>query len=92
MSKNHLNPLICILFKAIETETEKEVIMDYGHKKITCMCLEKRSLIKQQLTFSKSLYTSYRVSNFYTTEIQIWAGFGPVGNTEEKVGPILSNF
>jgi hypothetical protein len=36
----------------------------------------------------KSLY----ISNFYGTEIEIWAGFGPVGNTEKKFGPILSNF
>ena len=26
------------------------------------------------------------VSNFYETEIEIWAGFGPVGNTEKKIG------
>ena len=27
------------------------------------------------------------------TEIEIWAVFGPVGNTEKKnVGPIMSNF
>ena len=26
------------------------------------------------------------VSNFYGTEIEIWAGFGPVGNTEKKIG------
>ena len=25
------------------------------------------------------------VSNFYGTEIEIWAGFGPVGNTEVPV-------
>jgi hypothetical protein len=25
------------------------------------------------------------VSNFYGTGIEIWAGFGPVGNTEKKV-------
>ena len=24
------------------------------------------------------------MSNFYGTEIEIWAGFGPVGNTEKK--------
>ena len=26
------------------------------------------------------------MSNFYGTEIEIWAGFGPVGNTEKKIG------
>jgi hypothetical protein len=26
------------------------------------------------------------VSNFYGTEIEILAGFGPVGNTEKKIG------
>ena len=33
---------------------------------------------------AKSLYISRAVSNFYGTEIEIWAGFGPVGNTEKK--------
>ena len=32
----------------------------------------------------KSLYISRAVSNFYGTEIKIWAGFGPDGNTERK--------
>ena len=32
------------------------------------------------------------VSNFYGTEIEIWAGFGPVGSSEKKTGPIMSNF
>ena len=26
------------------------------------------------------------MSNFYETEIEIWAGLGPVGNTEKKIG------
>ena len=30
--------------------------------------------------------------HFYGTENEIWAGFGPVGNTEKKWGPIMSNF
>ena len=33
---------------------------------------------------AKSLYISRVASNFYGTEIEIWAGFGPVGNTEKK--------
>ena len=33
---------------------------------------------------AKSLYISHAVSNFHGTEIDIWAGFGPVGNTEIK--------
>ena len=28
----------------------------------------------------------------YGTEIEISAGFGPVGNTEKKLGPIMSIF
>ena len=32
------------------------------------------------------------VGDFYGTGIEIWAGFGPVGNTEKKFGPIMSNF
>ena len=34
----------------------------------------------------KSLYIGHAMSNFYGTEIEIWAGFGPVGNTEKKLG------
>ena len=26
------------------------------------------------------------MSNFYGTEIKIWDGFGPVGNTEKRIG------
>ena len=37
---------------------------------------------------TKSLYISRAVSNFYGTEIEIWAGFGPVGSTEKKIGSI----
>ena len=41
----------------------------------------------------KSLYRSRVVSNvLYGTEIEVWAGFGPVVNTEKKFGPIMSNF
>jgi hypothetical protein len=32
------------------------------------------------------------VSNFYEREIAMWAGFGLVGSTEKKLGPIMSNF
>jgi hypothetical protein len=32
----------------------------------------------------KSLYESQAVSNFYGTEMEIWAGFGPVGITGKK--------
>ena len=41
---------------------------------------------------AKSLYISRAVSNFYGTEIEIWAGFRPVGNTEKKLWSIMSNF
>ena len=39
----------------------------------------------------KSLYISHAVSNFYGTENEIWAGFGPVGSTEKKIRQIMSN-
>jgi hypothetical protein len=35
---------------------------------------------------SKSLYRSRAGSHFYGTEYEIWADFGPVGNTEKRVG------
>ena len=37
------------------------------------------------LLLPKSLYISPAVTNFYGTEIEIFAGFGPVGNTEKKI-------
>ena len=40
----------------------------------------------------KSLYRSRAGRHFYETEYEIWADFGPVGNTEKKTGPIMSNF
>ena len=30
-------------------------------------------------------------SQFYGTEHEIWADFGPVGSTKKKMGPIMSN-
>ena len=33
---------------------------------------------------AKSLYRSRAQRHFYGTENYIWAGFGPVGNTEKK--------
>jgi hypothetical protein len=30
------------------------------------------------------MYISSAGSTFYGTQIEIWAGFGPVGNTERK--------
>ena len=42
--------------------------------------------------FTQSLFISLAVSNFYGTEIEIWASFGPVGDTEKFFGPIRSNF
>ena len=34
----------------------------------------------------KSLYRSRAGRHFYGAEIEIWVGFGPVGNTEKKLG------
>ena len=36
------------------------------------------------LSWTKSLYRSRTGSHFYGTEYEIWADFGPVGNTEKK--------
>ena len=38
------------------------------------------------------LYKSLAGSNFCGTEMEIWAGFGTVGSTEKKIGPIMSTF
>ena len=42
--------------------------------------------------YTKLLYRSCAGSHFYGTEYEIWADFKPVGNTEKKDGPIMSNF
>ena len=39
---------------------------------------------------SKRLYRSCAGIHFYRTENEIWAGFGPVGNTEKK--PIEADY
>ena len=44
----------------------------------------------QQMTGPKSLSIITALSNFHGTEIEIWAGFGPVGNTEKTSGVIMS--
>jgi hypothetical protein len=41
---------------------------------------------------SKLLDIGRAVSNFNGTEIKILAGFGPVGNAEKKIGPIITKF
>ena len=32
------------------------------------------------------------MGDFHGTGIEIWAGFGPVGISEKKIGPITSTF
>ena len=34
----------------------------------------------------KSLYRSRTWRHFYGAGNEIWAGFGPIGNTEKKIG------
>ena len=45
-----------------------------------------------RLTQSHNVYRSLTGSHFYVTENVNWAVFEPPGNTEKKVGPIMSNF
>ena len=49
-----------------------------------CTSLLPACLKIEQILETKSLYISHPVSNYYGTEIEIWAGFGPIGNTEKK--------
>jgi hypothetical protein len=56
------------------------------------LCNGKNSSFNITLFFSdftimsdQSLYISHVVSNFYGTEIQIWAGFRPVSITEKTI-------
>ena len=42
---------------------------------------------------AKSLFSSRAERHFYGTEIVIWAGFGPIGNTEKKsLGRLWATF
>ena len=41
-------------------------------------------ILPHQSSDAKSLYISHAESNFYGTEIEIWAAFGLVGSTEKK--------
>ena len=48
------------------------------------ICFENWSDLAQ--IHSKSLYKSRVGKHLYGTENEIWAGLGPVGNTEKKIG------
>ena len=65
------------------------------------MCTTQREVQPQKLwansqRLSISLFNEGKVIvhklRYYGKEIEIWAGFGPVGNTEKKFGQIMSNF
>ena len=49
-----------------------------------CYYTTARKFVKT-LSDPKLSYKSCAVSNFNETEIEIWAGFEPVGNTEKKI-------
>ena len=44
------------------------------------------------LEAGKVIIHKSRGVQFYETEIEIWVGFGPVGRTEKRNWPIMSNF
>ena len=44
------------------------------------------SVCQLHLSLAKSLYRINAGRHFYGTENEIWAGFGLVGNTEDKIG------
>ena len=44
------------------------------------------------LSYSKSLNGCCAGSHFYGSEFEIWAVFGPVGNTEKKIGADYEQF
>ena len=55
-----------------EKLSEEEVARQHKQREISEML---------KLQQAKSLCKSLALSNFYETEIEIWAGFGPIGNT-----------
>ena len=61
-----------------------DTIFIYGGGQSRNMVAEKHRTRGCAAFHPKSLYISHPESNFDGTEIQIWAGFGPVGNTEKK--------
>ena len=50
-----------------------------------CTSLLPACLKIEQILETKSLHISHAESNYYGTEMEIWAGFGPIGNTEKKI-------
>ena len=50
-----------------------------------CTSLLPACLKIEQILETKSLHISHAVSNYYGTEMEIWAGFGPIGKTEKKI-------
>ena len=61
-----------------EKLSEEEVARQHKQREISEML---------KLQQAKSLCKSLALSNFYETEIEIWAGFGLFGNIEKKIGP-----
>ena len=54
---------------------------------IFCMFIRFSLIFEISRIFSlKSLYRSRAGRHFYPRENEIWVGFGPVGNTEKKLG------
>ena len=60
----------------------------YFSNRMAMYCLQcfavKLNVFNHSVAHTKSLYISHAVSNFYGTEMEIWAGFGPVDITEKK--------
>ena len=54
--------------------------------------MDKTGILFQKLFCLKSLYKSCAGRLFYGTENVIWAGFGPVGNTEKNCGWLWAIF
>ena len=61
-----------------------EIYKIYPEHKVVSIMVNQKHPQNQQHVKANLLYMSRAVSNFYGTEIKIWAGFGPVGNTEKK--------
>ena len=41
---------------------------------------------------TKVIIHKFHGEQFFLEQIEIWAGFGTVGRTEKRIGPIISNF
>ena len=64
----------------------------YTIKVMYVYCIITNNTYKDIWYLAKSLCRSHAGSHFNGTEYEIWAGFGPVGNTEKTRSKVLRSY